>query len=169
MRRDGPARTPCARPDSRSTTGPRTAGSTNHSGPTSPGASANAAPPHSRADTIGTVAAGALFFHRVVVPTPFKVGPANVYVFTDGPVTLIDCGPNTSAAENALRLGLAEHGLHLEQIARIIVTHAHPDHYGLAPRIRAISGCDVRVGEFDLPKIAGTAGMAATGPPRAEA
>ena len=66
------------------------------------------------------MAAGARFFHRVVVPTPFKVGPANVYVFTDGPVTLIDCGPNTSAAENALRLGLAEHGLHLEQIAPLM-------------------------------------------------
>jgi glyoxylase-like metal-dependent hydrolase (beta-lactamase superfamily II) len=109
------------------------------------------------------VPAGAGFFHRVVVPTPFKVGPANVYVFTDGPVTLIDCGPNTWAAENALRLGLAEHGLHLEQIARVIVTHAHPDHYGLAPRIHDISGAEVFVGEHDLPKISGTREMYATG------
>ena len=103
------------------------------------------------------------FFHRVIVPTPFKVGPANVYVFTDGPVTLIDCGPNTWAAENALRLGLAEHGLHLEQVARIIVTHAHPDHFGLAPRIHDVSGAEVFVGEHDLPKISGTRDMYATG------
>jgi glyoxylase-like metal-dependent hydrolase (beta-lactamase superfamily II) len=103
------------------------------------------------------------FFHRVVVPTPFKVGPANVYVFTDGPVTLIDCGPNTWAAENALRLGMADHGLVLEQIARIIITHAHPDHFGLAPRLHDISGAEVFVGEHDLPKISGTRDMYATG------
>ena len=103
------------------------------------------------------------FFQRVVVPTPFKVGPANVYVFSDGPVTLIDCGPNTWAAENALRLGLAERGLVLEQIARIIVTHAHPDHFGLAPRLHDISGAEVYVGEHDLPKISGTRDMYATG------
>ena len=103
------------------------------------------------------------FFHRVVVPTPFKVGPANVYVFTDGPLTLIDCGPNTPAAENALRLGLAEHGLHVQQIARVIISHAHPDHFGLAPRIREVSGAEVFVGEHDLPKISGTREMYATG------
>ena len=97
------------------------------------------------------------------MPTPFKVGPANVYVFTDGPVTLIDCGPNTWAAENALRLGLAELGLVVEQVARIIVTHAHPDHFGLAPRIHGVSGAEVFVGVHDLPKISGTRDMYATG------
>jgi glyoxylase-like metal-dependent hydrolase (beta-lactamase superfamily II) len=109
------------------------------------------------------VPSAADFFLRVIVPTPFKVGPANVYVFTDSPVTLIDCGPNTWAAENALRLGLAEHGLVLEQIARIIITHAHPDHFGLAPRLHDISGAEVFVGEHDLPKISGTRAMYATG------
>jgi glyoxylase-like metal-dependent hydrolase (beta-lactamase superfamily II) len=112
---------------------------------------------------LSTMSAKTGFFHRVVVPTPFKVGPANVYVFTDGPVTLIDCGPNTTACENALRLGLAERGLVVEQIARIIVTHSHPDHFGLAPRLRELSGAEVFVGEFDLPKMSGTREMYATG------
>src|SRR5205823_13181875 len=53
--------------------------------------------------------------------------------------------------------------LHLEQIARIIVTHAHPDHFGLAPRIHGVSGAEVFVGEHDLPKISGTRDMYATG------
>jgi glyoxylase-like metal-dependent hydrolase (beta-lactamase superfamily II) len=103
------------------------------------------------------------FFHRIVVPTPFKVGPANVYAFTDGPLTLVDCGPNTVAAENALRLGLADLGLYMEQIARVVITHSHPDHFGLAPRIKAISGAEMFVGEFDLPKIRGTREIYATG------
>jgi hypothetical protein len=36
-------------------------------------------------------------FERIVVPTSYKVGPPNVYVFPDDPVTLFDCGPNRVA------------------------------------------------------------------------
>ncbi len=91
--------------------------------------------------------------HRVVVPTPYRVGPANVYVLDEGPLTLFDCGPNTPATMNALRLGLAQLGLAVEQVARVVISHGHPDHYGLAPAIQAASGARVFVGEHDLPKI----------------
>ena len=94
-----------------------------------------------------------LRFERLVVPTPYRVGPANVYVITAEPITLIDCGPNTPETENALLLGLASHGLAPEQIARIVVTHGHPDHYGLAAKLQARSGATVLVGEADLPKV----------------
>ncbi|MBI4260718.1 MAG: MBL fold metallo-hydrolase [Actinobacteria bacterium] len=109
------------------------------------------------------MAAADRFFHRIVVPTPYRVGPANVYVFTDGPVTLFDCGPNTPETANALRLGLAGAGLHVEQVARIVISHGHPDHYGLAPAIRAASGAEVFVGEHDLPKINEMGSMFDTG------
>ncbi|MDP9343207.1 MAG: MBL fold metallo-hydrolase [Actinomycetota bacterium] len=92
-------------------------------------------------------------WHLVVVPTPYRVGPANVYVLDDGPLTLFDCGPNTPAAMNALRLGMAGLGLALEQVARVVISHGHPDHYGLAPAIQEASGAQVFVGEHDLPKI----------------
>src|SRR5205814_242727 len=91
--------------------------------------------------------------HRIIVPTPYRVGPANVYAFDAGPVTLFDCGPNTPAAENALRLGLAERGLAFEQVARVVISHGHPDHYGLATTIQRASGATVYVGEPDVPKI----------------
>ncbi len=94
-----------------------------------------------------------LRFERLVVPTPYRVGPANVYVITAEPITLIDCGPNTPETENALLLGLASYGLAPEQIARIVVTHGHPDHYGLAAKLQARSGATVLVGEADLPKV----------------
>jgi glyoxylase-like metal-dependent hydrolase (beta-lactamase superfamily II) len=102
-------------------------------------------------------------FERIVVPTPYKVGPANVYVFPDDPITLFDCGPNTPATENALILGLAQHGLHLEQIARVVVSHGHPDHYGLAPRIREVSGAEISIGEHDAAKLGGNSMLVATG------
>jgi glyoxylase-like metal-dependent hydrolase (beta-lactamase superfamily II) len=94
-----------------------------------------------------------LRFEQIVVPTPFAVGPANVYVVTADPITMIDSGTNTPATENALMLGLAAIGVFPEQIARVVVSHGHPDHYGLAPRIRALSGATVMAGVDDVPKM----------------
>ena len=104
-----------------------------------------------------------LRFETIVVPTPYAVGPANVYIITAPPVTLIDCGPNTAAAEQALRAGLASFHIVPEQISRVLVTHGHPDHYGLAPRLQEISGAQVLVGELDLPKLADVGTLALTG------
>jgi glyoxylase-like metal-dependent hydrolase (beta-lactamase superfamily II) len=104
-----------------------------------------------------------LRFERIVVPTPYKVGPANVYVFTADPITLFDCGPNTPAAENALMLGLARYGLHPKQISRVVISHGHPDHYGLAPRIREISEAEIFIGEHDAAKLADNSMLVATG------
>jgi glyoxylase-like metal-dependent hydrolase (beta-lactamase superfamily II) len=104
-----------------------------------------------------------LRFEKIVVPTPYAVGPANVYVFPDGPITLFDCGPNTPPTENALLLGLAAIGVAPEQIARIAISHAHPDHYGMAPRLREMSGARILVGELDLPKLQDRSMLVATG------
>jgi glyoxylase-like metal-dependent hydrolase (beta-lactamase superfamily II) len=107
--------------------------------------------------------ASGLHFEKIVVPTPYAVGPANVYVFPDEPTTLFDCGPNTPATENALFLGLAAMGVAPEQIARIAISHAHPDHYGMAPRLREMSGAAILVGELDLPKLRDRSMLVATG------
>lgn len=106
---------------------------------------------------------GELRFERIVVPTPYPVGPANVYLFPDAPVTLFDCGPNTPAATRALEEGLAQFGLRPEDVARVVVSHGHPDHYGLAPWVRERSGATISVGERDLPKLADDAVLTATG------
>jgi len=52
---------------------------------------------------------------------------------------------NMPATENALFLGLAAIGLHPEQIGRVIISHGHPDHYGMAPRLQELSGCRVLI------------------------
>jgi len=91
------------------------------------------------------------------------VGPANVYVFSSDPIMLFDSGPNTAAALNALTLGLARLDLALGQVARVVISHGHPHHYGLAPTIREISGAAVYVGRADLPKINERANRYATG------
>lgn len=70
------------------------------------------------------------------IPTPFYVGDVNVYLIRADPVTLIDVGPKTAEATEALRRGLAGNGLKFSDVRRIVLTHAHEDHCGLAKQVR---------------------------------
>ena len=112
---------------------------------------------------MSTGSPGGLRFERIVVPTPYAVGPANVYVLLGDPVALFDCGPNTPAAENALMAGLARIGVRPDQIGLMVVSHGHPDHYGLAPRIQELSGSRILIGQHDLAKITDRSMLVATG------
>lgn len=68
--------------------------------------------------------------YRIEVPTPYPVGPVNCYLVHGPDPVLVDCGPDTPEAERALRDGLAARGLHPRDLARIVLTHHHPDHAG---------------------------------------
>jgi glyoxylase-like metal-dependent hydrolase (beta-lactamase superfamily II) len=81
--------------------------------------------------------------HQIVIPTPFKVGPVNCYVTTAKPITLIDTGTKWDESRCAWQAELAELGLKIEAVQRIIITHAHADHYGLAAEIVRASGAEV--------------------------
>lgn len=70
------------------------------------------------------------------IPTPFYVGDVNVYLIKQDPVTLIDVGPKTQAAAEILRSKLGENGIQFADIRRIVLTHAHEDHCGLAKQVR---------------------------------
>jgi glyoxylase-like metal-dependent hydrolase (beta-lactamase superfamily II) len=70
------------------------------------------------------------------IPTPFYVGDVNVYLIKEDPLTLIDVGPKTPEAAEALRRKLGENGVRVSDIRRIILTHAHEDHCGLARQVR---------------------------------
>src|SRR5438105_4464457 len=72
----------------------------------------------------------------ITLPTPFYIGPVNVYLIKEDPVTLIDTGPKTKATVDALRAGLRHAGISISDIRRIVLTHAHEDHCGLARAVR---------------------------------
>src|SRR5437899_7104848 len=72
----------------------------------------------------------------ISLPTPFYIGPVNVYLIAEDPVTLIDTGPKTKEAIEALREGLRHAGFRVSDIRRIVLTHAHEDHCGLARSLR---------------------------------
>ncbi|MEO7001468.1 MAG: MBL fold metallo-hydrolase, partial [Ktedonobacterales bacterium] len=52
-------------------------------------------------------------------------------------------GLGLRADETALRAGLAMAGVPLEAISALVLTHAHPDHIGIAHRIHAKSGAPI--------------------------
>jgi len=72
----------------------------------------------------------------ISLPTPFYVGPVNVYLIAEEPLTLIDTGPKTREALEALKEGLRRARVRVHDIKRIVLTHAHEDHCGLAKSLR---------------------------------
>ena len=72
----------------------------------------------------------------ISLPTPFYIGPVNVYLIAEDPLTLIDTGPKTKEAIEALRAGLRRERFRVSDIRRIVLTHAHEDHCGLARSLR---------------------------------
>ena len=72
----------------------------------------------------------------LAIPTPFYVGDVNVYLIKEDPLTLIDVGPKTDEAARTLREKLGRHGVQLADVRRIVLTHAHEDHCGLAKQVR---------------------------------
>jgi glyoxylase-like metal-dependent hydrolase (beta-lactamase superfamily II) len=89
--------------------------------------------------------------HRLELPTPFAIGPVSSWLLRGDPLTLVDpelCNASTRAA---LERGLDELALRVEDVERVVLTHQHHDHVGLAAEVRERSGA----------RVAGTARLAA--------
>jgi len=78
-------------------------------------------------------------FTRLSVPTPFQIGSVNSYLAGR---TLLDPGPDSEEAWATLLDALEARGLAPGDIERVLVTHPHPDHFGLAKKLRA-AGAEV--------------------------
>lgn len=83
--------------------------------------------------------------HGIAVPLPDvpDLITANVYVLGKGPVTLIDTGPKGPGALESIREALKGMGLDFQDIERMIFTHGHLDHFGMAAEIRRAAGRDI--------------------------
>jgi glyoxylase-like metal-dependent hydrolase (beta-lactamase superfamily II) len=79
----------------------------------------------------------------MAIPTPFMVGRVNCYLIEDDPLTLVDTGPNSGKALDALERALAEHGRRIEDLERIVITHQHIDHLGLVDILARRSGAEI--------------------------
>jgi len=81
--------------------------------------------------------------HCLPIPTPFAVGRVNCYLVEDDPLTLVDAGPNSATSLIELEAALARHGRRVEDLERIVLTHQHIDHIGLAQILADRSGAEV--------------------------
>ncbi len=67
------------------------------------------------------------------VPIPYPLKTVNLYLLKGkGEVALVDTALGTRAARGTLELYLAELGLCFPDVKTVLLTHHHPDHYGLA-------------------------------------
>lgn len=74
----------------------------------------------------------------------------NVYILegTDGNL-MIDTGWNTPEAFNFLAQEMKNSGFAMKDITDIVITHIHPDHFGLAGKIAELTGAKVFLSEAD--------------------
>ena len=97
---------------------------------------------------------------RLVLPLPFPgLDAVNAYLLTgDDGTTLVDCGirnpqPDGDHGWDEVLRAFETAGASVGRVARLVVTHTHIDHYGMAARILDETGCELwmhRVADEDL-------------------
>jgi glyoxylase-like metal-dependent hydrolase (beta-lactamase superfamily II) len=97
--------------------------------------------------SIRTTVAG---IHKLVIPTPFAVGPVNAYIVEGEAVTLFDIGPKTKEAWDSFTSQLKQEGFSLHDIDQVVLTHHHVDHCGLL---------DILLEKRDIPVLGHPLGM----------
>lgn len=101
---------------------------------------------------------------RLALPVPFAAagGPVNAYLLDDpdGSLTLLDTGVRSDLSLAALEQGFAEAGRRVEEVARVLVSHGHVDHFGLARWVQERSGARVFVHPADWNKVLVGRGLA---------
>ena len=75
--------------------------------------------------------------HPIAIPLPdvSNLITSNLYAVGKGPITLIDTGLKSAGTFEFVQGKLAAAGFSLGDIERIIITHGHMDHFGLAASI----------------------------------
>jgi glyoxylase-like metal-dependent hydrolase (beta-lactamase superfamily II) len=76
----------------------------------------------------------------VPVPDVSNLITVNLYVLGKGPITLIDTCLKARGIFEYVCTALHEAGLDIANVERIIITHGHMDHFGLASTIRKAAG-----------------------------
>lgn len=74
--------------------------------------------------------------HLIELPLDWGPGSTQVYLIEGQPLTLIDTGVASEASALALGAALESLGYAFAEIERVIVTHAHRDHFGFVEGLR---------------------------------
>ena len=88
--------------------------------------------------------------HMLELPLPFSLGIVNVYlVRLESGWLLIDTGMRTDACFDALARSLEGLSVDWSDISRILLTHIHPDHMGLASKLVGLTGAPLDLHQAD--------------------
>jgi glyoxylase-like metal-dependent hydrolase (beta-lactamase superfamily II) len=79
---------------------------------------------------------------QLALPVPY-LGTVNLWLLQGEPLTLVDTGPRSEEALDALERELGRRGLAVEDVELVLLTHHHLDHSGLAATIKERSGARV--------------------------
>jgi glyoxylase-like metal-dependent hydrolase (beta-lactamase superfamily II) len=103
------------------------------------------------------------YLHCISIPTPFPVGPVNIYLADGEQLTLVDTGPRYDPARRTLTNAMIERSHRVADLQRIVLTHAHADHCGLAAELTRVSGAEVLAHAAHPPGLANHGSMIAGG------
>ncbi|MFI0406831.1 MBL fold metallo-hydrolase [Actinomadura sp. 3N508] len=89
------------------------------------------------------------------IPVPIPDNPLRYtvsYLFeAAGQAVIVDPGWRSDDGWAALQEGLRKTGRSAGDIAGVVITHAHPDHHGLAGRLRQVSGAWIAMHALEAP------------------
>jgi len=90
---------------------------------------------------------------QIKLPVPFPLGFVSVYLVEgDEGWTLVDAGYDYPPAREAWEAGARAAGCDLSRdVARVVVTHFHPDHIGAARWLQEVSAAPVSMMEAEIP------------------
>ena len=88
--------------------------------------------------------------HQIVLPTPWEIGPVQIYLIEGDPLTLIDTGVHRPNSRAALEAAFEALGCELRDVRRVVLTHYHTDHMGQVQMLRdAGADLELQVHEAD--------------------
>lgn len=84
--------------------------------------------------------------YQVRLPLPFRLNHVNCYLLrgSDG-ITLVDTGLNWPEGIAVWEQAFESLPISIEEITQIVLTHTHPDHFGLAGWFEQRTGCPIRM------------------------
>jgi glyoxylase-like metal-dependent hydrolase (beta-lactamase superfamily II) len=92
--------------------------------------------------------------YQVRLPLPFALNHVNCYLLRedDGRWTILDTGLHRSESVAAWQAAFAALAIQPDQIRQIVLTHTHPDHFGMAGALQALTGAPILLssGELDF-------------------
>jgi len=90
--------------------------------------------------------------HSFPVPFSKPLQSVNTTIIFDDPLTIIDPGPRGQKNSEIIASELQQRGKSIKDLQRILLTHGHVDHFGIAEELRQQSGALIYLHPCDFEK-----------------